>query len=101
MDFGLKPCDLEEIIAILKRYPEITAAIIFGSRAKGNYKPGSDVDIAIKGADISSASVATLAMILNEDSDMPYYFDLVHYEEITEKALVDHIDRVGRVFYSA
>jgi predicted nucleotidyltransferase len=101
MDFGLKTRDLEEIIAVLKRCPEITQAIIFGSRAKGNYKPGSDVDIAIKGADISSASVAALAMILNEDSDMPYYFDLVHYEEIAEKALADHIDRVGQVFYSA
>ena len=47
--FGLKDSDINAIIAILKRYPDVKEAIIFGSRAMGNYKPGSDIDIALKG----------------------------------------------------
>jgi len=47
--FGLKTSDLDLIIEILRRYPDVEEALIFGSRAMGNYKPGSDVDIALKG----------------------------------------------------
>jgi predicted nucleotidyltransferase len=54
LDFGLTHSDLHAIKQVLAKYPQIEQAIIFGSRAKGNYKPGSDVDIALKGAHLTS-----------------------------------------------
>jgi len=95
--FGLKDGDIEIIIAILKRYPQIEQALIFGSRAKGNYKPGSDVDIVLKGTvnDITS----DIGFSLNEDSLLPYKFDVLDYNSISNQNLIDHINRVGIVFY--
>ncbi len=49
MDFGLRPQDLAEIIGLIRQFSDIEETVIFGSRAKGNYKKGSDIDIAIKG----------------------------------------------------
>jgi len=100
MDTGLRPQDLKEIIEILKAGSAVDEAILFGSRAKGNYKQGSDVDIAIKGTEIDHQLVAMLNFQLNEDSAMPYFFDIVHYEGIMETALKEHIDRVGLCIYA-
>lgn len=55
-DFGLWESDLLAIRRVLEKYPEVRQALIFGSRAKGNYKPGSDVDIALKGDRITHQS---------------------------------------------
>lgn len=95
--FGLKDGDIEIIISILKKYPRIEQALIFGSRAKGNYKPGSDVDIVLKG---NVNDIATeIGFSLNEDSLLPYKFDVLDYNSISNKNLIDHINRVGIVFY--
>ena len=99
MKHGLLPRDIDEILQALCRFPEIDEAILFGSRAKGNYKPGSDVDIAIKGKAIDHSCVSALSFILNEESLLPYFFDVIHYEAITEEELVQHIDRVGKILY--
>ena len=96
MDFGLQSDDLGEIVKIFQQCPAVEEAVIFGSRAKGNYRKGSDIDIAIKGKDIGYDDVTSLSFALNEDSNMPYYFDIVYFETISETALIDHINRVGR-----
>jgi predicted nucleotidyltransferase len=98
-DFGLKPGDLEMICRILEKEPNIEQALIFGSRAKGNYKPGSDVDIALKGKNLTSQSVTDVSFQLNEETIMPYKFDVLNYHTIQEPALVKHINSVGIVFY--
>ena len=100
MDFGLRQQDIDEIIRVLKGFPTIMEAVIFGSRAKGNQKKGSDVDIAIKGDDIDHSVVASLAFLLNEESASPYFYDIVHFEMLSEKELVGHINRVGKCIYS-
>lgn len=100
MDFGLKKRDIEYIKKALKKLPEIEEAVVFGSRTKGNYKSGSDVDLAIKGREIGNSTVASLSFQLNEELPLPYYFDVIHYEKIAEPKLVEHIDRVGKVVYS-
>lgn len=100
MEFGLRQQDLDEIVRILQRFSVVEEAIIFGSRAKGNYKKGSDIDIAIKGQDIDHQIVSSLSFLLNEESATPYYFDIVHFEKVTEKELIDHINRVGICIYS-
>lgn len=99
MNHGLLKRDLDEIYDALKSFPEIEEAILFGSRAKGNYKPGSDVDIAIKGRAIEPSCVSGLSYMLNEESALPYFFDIIHFEQITEKALIEHIERVGQQIY--
>lgn len=99
MRYGLLPADLEVIVNTLQAYPQIEKALIFGSRAKGNYKPGSDVDIAIVGAGIDQSQVATLSFALNEETFLPYFFDIVHYDTIEEIALKEHLDRVGEVIF--
>ena len=100
MDFGLRQQDLDEIIHILQRFPVIEEAIIFGSRAKGNFKKGSDIDLAVRGKGIDHEVVASLSFLLNEESATPYFFDIVHFEEISEKELLEHINRVGQCIYS-
>jgi len=98
-NFGLRDSDISEIVKVLQQYSEIEQAILFGSRAKGNYKPGSDVDIALKGENISHQTVNKLRFQLNEETLMPYEFDILNYHTIKGRALVEHIDRVGIVFY--
>lgn len=79
--------------------PLVDRALVFGSRAKGNYKPVSDVDIAIVGSNIDQSTVATLSFFLNEETFLPYFFDIVHYDTIEEIAFKEHIDRVGKVIF--
>jgi uncharacterized protein len=99
MKHGLLQRDIDEIISAFRQFPEIDQAVLFGSRAKGSYKTGSDVDIAIKGKSIDHSCVAKLSFFLNEESSLPYFFDIVHYEQITERELTEHIDRVGMLIY--
>lgn len=95
MKFGLKEEDIAYIVTALSKFDEIKKAAIFGSRAKGNYKPGSDVDIAVFGEDISFSTIAHLHFMLEEDSPMPYFFDIVDYTHLAHRELKEHIKRVG------
>ena len=99
MNHGLKKRDINNITEALNQVPEVEEAIVFGSRAKGKYKPGADVDLAIKGEKISYSVVSKLSFLLNEEYALPYFFDVVHYEKITEPKLIEHIDRAGKVIY--
>ena len=96
--FGLRESDLAYIIKTLAQFDEIDKAILFGSRAKGNYSHGSDVDIAIKGT-TDFQTVAKLSYLLNQESHMPYKFDIVNYTKTKHNTLKEHIDRVGILIY--
>ena len=87
--YGLNEKELNEIKNILKNYT--SKAILFGSRAKGNYKKGSDIDIAIIGDE------RKVSYLLNEETFLPYFFDIVNLEKIKNKNLLEHIKRVGKV----
>lgn len=97
--FGLSTQDLNYIISVLKQIPQIEKAIIFGSGAQGNYKKGSDVDIAIVGEEVNFNIVAHLHSKLEEQSPMPYFFDIVDYAHLQHSKLKQHIDEIGKVFY--
>lgn len=99
MNFGLKTQDLEFIIKTILKFPEIEKAAIFGSRAKGNHKPGSDIDIAIFGENVSFTTISKLHAILEEESPMPYFFDVFDYIHSDNKELKAHVDRVGITIY--
>lgn len=95
MRYGLLESDIDCITEAVRSIEEIDECVLFGSRAKGNYKRGSDVDLAIKGDRITFSTVSHLHYWLNEESPMPYFFDVVHYETISNPKLVEHIDRAG------
>ncbi|MDC3418447.1 nucleotidyltransferase family protein [Aquibacillus salsiterrae] len=99
--FGLIERDLHYINIALQEFDEIKYAVIFGSRAMGNYKKGSDIDLAIKGKGITSETLYKLSDLLNEEYPLPYFFDLIHYESISNENLKAHIDEEGKVLYQA
>ncbi|MFZ4455158.1 MAG: nucleotidyltransferase family protein [Bacteroidales bacterium] len=98
--FGLKESDIQAILSVLADYAQVEQAFVFGSRAKGNYRPGSDVDIALKGLSITFSTIQEIGFRLNEESLMPYKFDILNYNTIQNEALKSHIDRVGTCFYT-
>lgn len=101
MKNGLEERDIKYITESIKTFSEIKEVVLFGSRAKGKFKKGSDVDMAIKGENITHSTVTHLSHLLNEEKPLPYYFDIVHYEKIKEPELLEHIDRAGIVFYES
>lgn len=94
---GFKQDDLSIIVQIISKFPEIKRAVIFGSRAKGNYKAGSDTDIAVWAID--NDSILRLSGILNDETLLPYKFDLLNYNTTNNTDLKEHIDRVGIEIY--
>lgn len=95
---GLSAEDVEAIRSFICQFPEIEEVWLFGSRAKGSYKKGSDVDLALKGKDLGSV-VIRIQGWLNDESLMPYYFDILDYQSITNQELRDHIDSIGILFW--
>lgn len=95
MRFGLSEADISYIKQVIAGFPEIESALIFGSRAMGNFKPGSDIDICIKGKYVTFTVVASLKANLEEMGPMPYQVDVVAYELIEANELQKHIDQHG------
>ena len=94
--FGLKNTTLDIIIREISKFKEIEEAIIFGSRAKGDFRQGSDIDIALKGPKIDQDIITKLSRKLNQEVPVPYFIDIISYEQITNKDLIEHIKRVGQ-----
>lgn len=99
MKFGLEVQVIENIISVLEQHPKVDKAFVFGSRAKGNYRPDSDIDIAIKGNEITTDDIIAISVAI-ETKGITHKFDLIDYDSIKEPALKEHIDRVGIEFYS-
>jgi len=98
MDYGLKQQELESIKQILSSYSEIEKAIIYGSRAKGTHKPNSDIDISLMGSELTLGILNQISWKL-DDLLLPYTFDLSNFHQINNVALVEHIERLGKVIY--
>jgi uncharacterized protein len=96
-EFGLTVEDIQEIRRILGKYPQISKSLIYGSRARGDFKQGSDVDIAVY-CDESFDDLWKISSELNEETLMPYHFDVVDYNKINNKELKEQIDKYGREF---
>jgi len=96
---GLSQDVWQQIISIFKKYPSVTQVVLYGSRAKGNYRSGSDIDLTMKGDGIN---LKLLNKITNDLDDLllPYTFDLSIFAQIDNRDLIAHIDRVGKVVYS-
>ncbi len=95
---GLPDKKVTQIHEVLAQYPEVEKVVLYGSRAMGNYKPGSDVDLTLLGAEVTSKILSQIQDTL-EDGLLPYTFDISILAQITQADLLDHIRRVGVVFY--
>lgn len=98
MQYGLKKESIEKVNRIFAQYNKIEEVVLYGSRAKGNYKPGSDIDLTLKGKELNLKLLNKISLEL-DDLLLPYTFDLSIYHHIKQPDLIDHIVRVGKVFY--
>ncbi|HEX3047690.1 MAG TPA: nucleotidyltransferase domain-containing protein [Bacillota bacterium] len=98
-NFGISEKSYKLLMETFVKYPQVEEVIIFGSRAKGNYKKGSDIDLAIKGAQSSAKLALTLQSYINEELPIPYMVDVIDYNSLNHRELKEHIDRVGIKFY--
>lgn len=92
--FGLSVASVRALQSVLAKHAHVSRADVYGSRATGRFRPGSDIDISLRG---NALTVADLMLIDREmdDLELPYKLDLSIYHLIEDAALRDHIDRVG------
>ena len=101
MQYGLSDKTLNILNSIFRNYSGIKAVMLYGSRAKGNYRNGSDIDLCIKtGKDFTFSDLLKIAGDF-DDSSLPYFVDVSIYEKLSNDSLKAHIDRVGKVLYYA
>ena len=100
MKCGLTETTIEKIRGVFARFPEVERVVLYGSRAKGNFKPGSDIDLTLYGGALTPDLRSTIAATL-DDLLLPYTVDLSIFDELNHTELQEHIERVGVgvVFY--
>jgi predicted nucleotidyltransferase len=98
MKYGLPEHTVNHICAVLAQHPAVERALLYGSRAMGNFKPGSDIDLTLFGEALTAAECAAIAEAL-DDLLLPYSIDLSLFAELRHPELQAHIQRVGVVFY--
>jgi len=97
-EFGLPDRTLATVRRILAGFSDVEKVILYGSRAKGNYRPGSDIDLALFGTQLGRSTLSKLSALLDE-SPIPYQVDLTRWDDIENESLREHIQRAGVVFY--
>ncbi len=98
-NFGIYDKSYRLILESFKEFPEITKVYIFGSRAMGNYKKGSDIDLAILGEKVDYEITSRLYRKLNEELPIPYFVDVVNFNSIKLEELKQHILTEGKLIY--
>lgn len=96
---GLSETELSTLREVFTKFDAIEEVILFGSRARGSHQKASDIDLAIKGKNIDLDTLAKLKYTLEEETNLPYFFDVVIYDKITNDALKKAIDEGGVVLY--
>lgn len=99
MLYGLKESVVQKIQQVLSNHSEVQKAVLYGSRAMGNYKPGSDIDLTLEGAALTLKQLNGIEDKL-DDLLLPYELDLSIFHQIDSPDLLEHIKRVGLIFYS-
>ncbi len=97
MKFGLKQNLIDKISSVFEQYGSVKEVIVYGSRAMGNYRNGSDIDLTIKG-NLTQRNFYDIFHGL-DDLDLPYMIDISQFESINNTDLTDHINQRGKTFY--
>lgn len=98
-ELGISEHSFETICRVMRGTPQIERAFVFGSRAKGTYKKGSDIDIALSGEGVGEALAMDISGRLNKSEPLPYFVDVVALNALAPGAFRDHIERVGACMY--
>ena len=98
MKFGLNDSIITKIQHVFEKYPQIDKVVVFGSRAKGNFRPGSDIDLTLFGNELNQQLCSDIAEEL-DDLFLPYMIDMSVFDLLDHEDLKEHILRVGKVFY--
>ena len=96
---GLTQKELEILKNVFKKFDDIKEVILFGSRALGTHKTASDIDLAIKG-NVDINTLSKLKYTLEEDTNLPYFFDVVIYDNLDNSELKKHIDEFGLLIWN-
>ena len=99
MNHGLSADTVARITSVLARFPDVEKAVIYGSRAKGNHRKGSDIDLTLFGDGLTEKVMSRIYWAL-DDLLLPYRIDLSLFSGLKPPALIDHIRRVGIVLYA-
>jgi predicted nucleotidyltransferase len=96
--FGLPATAIDKIRSVFARHPQVEKAVLYGSRAKGNFKNGSDIDLTLYG---KTLDYSILLKIIGELDDLllPWMIDLSIFHMLNHAGLTNHIERVGELFY--
>ena len=100
MPYGLTDATLARIRDVLAAHPTVERAVLYGSRAKGNFHAGSDIDLCLVGVSLSLTEQLQIESEL-DDLLLPYKIDLSRFHAMDHPALLDHIQRVGVAWYAA
>ena len=100
LNLGISDKSFKIILDTLEKFSEIEKAVIFGSRAIGNDKPSSDIDIAIFGENITDDILRKINVLLNEKENIPYFVDIIDFNSIENNQLKEHILKKGKVLFS-
>ncbi|EOZ97072.1 DNA polymerase, beta domain protein region [Indibacter alkaliphilus LW1] len=96
--FGLSDKTIQLIRDVFSKHPQVDKAVLYGSRAKGNYRPGSDIDLTLLGASLDLTELQKIELEL-DDLLLPYKIDLSIFHHISNPEFLEHINRVGIDFY--
>ena len=98
LEIGLSDSEIQQVQSILGLFPHIEEVFLFGSRARGDYKRGSDIDLSIKGEELTREDLSQIWATFDA-SLLPYFVDIVSYSKLKNTALKEHIDRFGILVY--
>jgi|TARA_Y100000389_G_scaffold154399_1_gene154914 predicted nucleotidyltransferase len=98
MNFGLDQNVITKIHQIFAKFQKIDQVIIYGSRAIGNHKNGSDIDLALIGCSLNFNYQCKIEVELDKLM-IPHSFDIAIYDQIDNQNLIDHIQKYGKIFY--
>lgn len=97
--YGLTVATIAKIQSVFANYPQVKKAIIYGSRAIGSYREGSDIDLTLAGSDDLTLQVHHQIDAALDELLLPYTIDLSILHDINNPKLIEHIEAVGKVFY--
>lgn len=95
---GLSNDTRELLKKTFAQFKTIESVVLYGSRAKGNFKPGSDIDLSLIGKDLTFDDLLNIRIKL-DDLMLPYQFDVSIFHSIKNIELIEHIHRVGLTIY--
>lgn len=96
---GVLPEEMEKLRCIFETVATVERVVLYGSRAQGTHRAGSDIDLTLQGNHITTQQLLEICSEV-DDLLLPYEVDLSIFDHIDNKALIDHINRVGKTIFN-